>query len=140
MDAEQLFTNMLGRVYEQIDEKNSGKRVLNIPNPIIETSPTRTYWKNIKRILIAINRPPDHFIKYINTELHTGNWISNSKSDGIVLAGRYNISQLTNIIERYVKQYVVCNICKSTNTLLEKNKELRCYIVSCNKCNSKYSV
>jgi translation initiation factor 2 subunit 2 len=140
MDLEMKFNTMLNEVYTQIDEKLGQATKLVIPTPIIEKSTTNTYWKNVKKILITINRPPEHFIEYLNKQLNTGEWLSQSKSDGIVLIGKYNITQLTEVVRNYVNDYVICNICKSTNTELERNKDLRLYMVSCKKCNSKYSV
>ena len=138
---EQCFNDMLDNVYNIIEEKtikSNSKKV--IPIPVIEMSTTNTYWKNIKKILQSINRPQEHFIIYLQKELKTGDWLSSSKSDGIVLIGKFRIEQLTILLQGYVRKYVVCNICNSTNTNLEKNKDLRSYMICCNNCNSKYTV
>lgn len=132
------FNEMLNDVYTELDNlevSNTGKLI--IPNPIIEKSTTNTYWKNVKKILQHINRPPEHFIDFLNKELKTGEWISSSKSDGIVMIGKFTLNQITNVISNYIKKYVVCNICNSTDTILDKNKDLRSYYVSCNKCKSQ---
>lgn len=134
------FEELLDSVYREIDDKTIITTKLVIPPPIIEKSTTNTYWKNIKKILITINRNPDHFIDFLNKEINTGEWISSSKSDGIVLVGKYNIEQLTKLLQSYIKKYVVCNICNATNTLLDKDKELRVFKINCNKCKSIYSV
>ncbi len=134
------FEEMLDNVYEQLEEMNQPSRKLVIPAPVIEQSTTNTYWKNIKKILMVIDRPPDHFVEFLNKELKTGNWVSESKSDGLVLIGKFKIAQITAVLQEYVKRYVVCNICKSLETKLEKNKELRCYKVNCTKCHSSYVV
>lgn len=134
------FEEMLDNVYEQLEEMNQPSRKLVIPSPVIEQSTTNTYWKNIKKILMVIDRPPDHFVEFLNKELKTGNWVSESKSDGLVLIGKFKIAQITAVLQEYVKKYVVCNICKSLETKLEKNKELRCYKVNCTKCHSSYVV
>jgi translation initiation factor 2 subunit 2 len=136
------FNTLLNIVYEQIEQKtkeqNSKKLV--VPVPQIELSTTNTYWKNVKKILMTINRPPEHFIDYIQREMHTGEWISSSKSDGIVLIGKHKIDKITTILQSYIKKYVICNICNSSNTILDRNKELRTYMLNCNKCNSKYAL
>jgi translation initiation factor 2 beta subunit (eIF-2beta)/eIF-5 len=134
------FNDMLETVYKQIEDKQSENIKLIIPNPVIEKSTTNTYWKNIKKILIAINRPPEHFVEFLNKEINTGEWASASKSDGLVLIGKFTIAQLQHVLQNYVKKYVVCGICYSTETILEKNKEYRSYFVNCNKCKSTYAV
>ena len=141
IEKEQYFNQMLDNVYLNLEEKIiKATSKMTIPVPVIEMSTTNTYWKNIKKILQTINRPGEHFITYLQKELKTGDWLSNSKSDGIVLLGKFKIAQLTILLQGYIKTYVVCNICNSTNTNLDRNKDVRSYMICCNKCNSKYTV
>ncbi len=136
------FNKMLDIVYNNIENKtkcfNSQKLV--VPNPVLEYSTTNTYWKNVKKILMAINRTPEHFIDFINIEMKTGEWLSSSKSDGIVMIGKFKMDKIMHVLQSYIKKYVICNICNSSNTILERNKDLRSYMINCNKCNSKYVV
>jgi translation initiation factor 2 subunit 2 len=131
------FNEMLDDVYGELDSLTSNTAKLIVPNPVIEKSTTNTYWKNVKKILQQINRPPEHFIDFLNKELKTGEWISASKSDGIVMIGKFSSTQIMHVISNYIKKYVVCTICNSTDTILDKNKDLRSYFVSCNKCKSQ---
>jgi translation initiation factor 2 subunit 2 len=131
------FNDMLDDVYVELDILTSNTTKLVIPNPIIEKSTTNTYWKNVKKILQLIDRPAEHFIEFLNKELKTGEWISSSKSDGIVLIGKFTTNKIMHVISNYIKKYVVCIICNSTDTILDKNKDLRSYFVSCNKCKSQ---
>jgi translation initiation factor 2 subunit 2 len=130
------FIEMLNDVYTELDAINSKTAKLIIPDPVLERSTTNTYWKNVKKILQAINRPPEHFIDFLNKELKTGDWISSSKSDGIVMIGKFTTNQIMHVISEYVKKYVVCNICNSTDTIMNKNKDIRSYYIACNKCKS----
>ncbi len=136
------FNKMLDIVYNNIENKtkcfNSQKLV--VPNPVLEYCTTNTYWKNVKKILMAINRTPEHFIDFINIEMKTGEWLSSSKSDGIVMIGKFKMDKIMHVLQSYIKKYVICNICNSSNTILERNKDLRSYMINCNKCNSKYVV
>jgi translation initiation factor 2 beta subunit (eIF-2beta)/eIF-5 len=134
------FLKMLNDVYIELDNVSSTSSKLIIPDPIMEKSTTNTYWKNVKKILQSINRSPEHFMEFFNKELKTGEWISNSKSDGIVMIGKFTKNQIMHVISEYIKKYVVCNICYSTETIMDKNKELRSYFVFCNKCKSQYSI
>lgn len=134
------FTEMLNDVYTELDAINSKTTKLIIPDPSLERSTTNTYWKNVKKILQSINRPPEHFIEFLNKELKTGDWISSSKSDGIVMIGKFTNNQIMHVISEYVKKYVVCNICNSTETIMDKNKDLRSYYILCNKCKSQYVI
>ncbi len=134
------FNDMLDDVYSELESITSANSKLIIPDPIMKQNTTNTYWENVKKILQAINRPPDHFIEFLNKELKTGEWISSSKSDGIVMIGKFKPVQIKHVISEYVKKYVICNICKSTDTILEKNKDLRVYYLNCHKCKSQYAI
>jgi len=134
------FNDMLNDVYTELESITSNSTKLIIPNPIIEKSTTNTFWKNVKKTLQVINRPPEHFIEFINKELKTGEWVSASKADGIVMIGKFTTNQIMHVITEYVKKYVVCNICNSTDTILDKNKEVRLHCVCCNKCKSQYTI
>ncbi len=134
------FYDMLNDVYCDLESISSANTKLIIPDPIMKQNTTNTYWENVKKILQVINRPPDHFIDFLNKKLKTGEWISSSKSDGIVMIGKFKPIQIKQVISDYVKEYVICNICKSTNTILEKNKDLRVYYLHCSKCKSQYTI
>ncbi len=134
------FYDMLNDVYCDLESISSANTKLIIPDPIMKQNTTNTYWENVKKILQVINRPPDHFIDFLNKKLKTGEWISSSKSDGIVMIGKFKPIQIKQVISEYVKEYVICNICKSTNTILEKNKDLRVYYLHCSKCKSQYTI
>lgn len=132
------FQNMLDNIYDQLGEATSKKLVL--PNPVIETSTTNTYWKNIKKILQTINRPPDHFVDYMNKEIGNVNWMSSSKSDGLVMIGKYKKQKISNLLCNYMNQYVICNICSSSDTTISKNKNIKGYRLYCKKCVSQYNI
>jgi translation initiation factor 2 subunit 2 len=140
LDMNDNFFKMLNDVYVELDTLTTNSSKLIIPDPIIEKSTTNTYWKNVKKILQSINRSPEHFIEFLNKELKTGEWISNSKSDGIVMIGKFTKNQIMHVISEYIKKYVICNICNSIDTIMDKNKELRSYFVLCNKCKSQYVI
>ncbi len=134
------FNDMLDDVYSELDLLTSANIKLIIPDPIIKQNTTNTCWENVKKFLQVINRPPEHFIDFLNKELKTGDWISSSKSDGILMIGKFKPIQIKHVISEYVKQYVICNICKSTDTIIDKNKDLRIYYLKCNKCKSQYTI
>ena len=132
------FEQMLDNIYDQLNPTKKKKLV--IPKIILEKSTTNTYWKNVKKILQTIKCPPDHFIEYMKKELGEVNWISSSKSDGIVIIGKQDKKKLARTLQKYLKSYIICNICKSYETKLIKNKNLRCYELHCTKCLSTYVV
>ena len=128
------FENMLDEIYNNLEIKKKNKLIL--PNIEVNITTTNTYWTNIKKLLKTIKRGPDHFVQIMNKELVETNWKTASKSDGIVMIGKVKKEQLTKFTQNYIRTYVLCKVCKSHNTILQKNPTIRKYQLKCNNCNS----
>lgn len=129
---------MLNYVYDNLDQKKENKLIL--PKINMTTSTTNTYWKNVKKFLQTINRNPDHFVNFLNKEIGNVSWLTSSKSDGIVIIGKIKKEKIISNIQFYIKNYVICRICKSHNTFISKNTSSRLNELNCNKCNSIYTL
>lgn len=134
------FNTMLDNVYCELESKTVQSHKLVLPVPTIIINGSNTHWTNVKKILILINRPPEHFVEYFNHQIGSTNWISSSKSDGLIIVGKHKIKQITQHTHEYIKKYVICTSCSSIDTVMEKNKLLRSYNIKCCKCNSNYNV
>jgi translation initiation factor 2 subunit 2 len=99
-------------------------------------------WKNVKEFLKISKRPPDHFLAFLRKEsIYTINWHSESKSTGLT----FNQKKIKNdfLIEKmktYLNDYVICKSCKSINTYIEKDKQIRKYNFICVNCNNEYYI
>ena len=99
-------------------------------------------WKNVKEFLKISKRPPDHFLGFLRKEsIYTINWQSESKSDGLILnQKKIKNDFLIDKMKIYLKDYVICKSCKSINTYIEKDKQLRKYNFICVNCNNEYYI
>ena len=137
----ETFENMLIDIYTNMNQINE-KYNITIPDPIIIKNGNNIIWKNVKEFLKISKRPPDHFLTFLRKEsIYTINWQSESKSDGLIL----NQKKIKNdfLIEKmktYLKDYVICKSCKSINTYIEKDKQLRKYNFVCVNCNNEYYI
>jgi translation initiation factor 2 subunit 2 len=134
------FELRLDELYNSIHaEDNVTKLVLPVPN--IEVTTTNTYWSNIKDFLKIINRPPKHFIDFLSVQLGTEvTQKSASLSKGLILIGKQKKQKIVPLIEKYMKEFVVCKFCNSYKSKLNKDDQIRKYIFNCKTCNSNYSV
>ena len=132
------FENMLDEIYNNLESKNKDKLIL--PNLDINITTTNTYWTNIKAFLKTIKRGPDHFVSVMNVEVAPTNWKTGSKSDGVVIIGKVRKPRIISFVQNYMKKYVVCNICKSLDTVLEKNTSIRVTQLRCKNCHSVYTI
>lgn len=136
----QTFNEMLDDVYSQLGTFKSDTFIL--PKPELIKDTTRVIWKNIKTFLKRTQTPPEHLEKFISQE--TGkkiNWFSHSISDGIIIHERkiYE-NDIINLMKKYVDLYILCNICKNSQTEMHRNVEIKKYYIKCNHCNSSYTV
>jgi translation initiation factor 2 subunit 2 len=116
------FEYMLDEAYTLLDNNNRNIR-LNLPDPIIESTPTRFHWKNVKDFLKILHRHPEHFMDFMKKSMPNReiNWFSESKSEGIVILGKYQKkNEIIDVITKYTTKYVICSSCKNPNTKLDK--------------------
>ena len=134
------FQERLEQVYEELQSENDVEKLV-LPNPSIEVTTTNTYWKNVKDFLRKVNRPPKHFIEFLADQLGTEvSQRSSSLSQGIILIGKQKKQKILPLIEKYMKDYVVCKYCNCYKSKLKKDDTIRKYIFTCSNCKSSYSV
>jgi translation initiation factor 2 subunit 2 len=138
--SENTFEEMLDVLLNKIEKKQQNVNIV-LPNPILIKSGNNMIWKNIKDYLKIVKRHPDHFINFLNYELSCLiNWISESKSDGCIIHLKVKNNTIVDLMKKYIREYVICKSCQSSNTKIDKDKVLRKHIFTCNDCNNNYSV
>lgn len=135
------FTNMVDEAYSKLyknQENNISTSEINLPEYDIIIEPTRLHWKNVTDFLIKINRPPQHFIHFLQYELPSVeiHWVSATVFDnGIIIHGkRQKKKNIIDIMNKYINNFVVCMSCQSIDTTLTKYI-LHKYTFNCLKCN-----
>ena len=119
------FNDMLNEIYDNL--KHNAKNKLSLPKVELEITTTNTYWKNAKTFIRQLNRGPDHFVDRMNKEVGETNWKTAKKSDGLVIIGKIKKDKIISFTKGYIKKYVMCQVCKSNNTILEKHTSIRQY-------------
>jgi translation initiation factor 2 subunit 2 len=134
------FETRLEQVYQELHSENDVEKLV-LPDPKIEVTSTNTYWHNVKDFLKKINRPPKHFIDFLADQLGTEvTQKSASLTQGLILLGKQRDKKILPLIEKYMKEYVVCKYCNSYKSKLKKDETIRKYVFNCKVCNSSYSV
>ena len=134
------FQTRLEEVYQELQSENDVERLV-LPNPDIEVTTTNTYWHNVKDFLKKVNRPPKHFIEFLADQLGTEvTQKSSSLKQGLIIIKKHRKQKFPPLIEKYMKDYVICKYCNSYKSKLKKDDEIRKYIFRCNSCQSTYSV
>jgi translation initiation factor 2 subunit 2 len=141
-DEDHTYIDLLDRVYAQLkmDHPNLFTRQKHVvPQPhVVKAGTKRTMISNFAMISKAIRRAMDHIKIYYEMELCTECSIDATCS--LIIKGRYTSKQLTSILQKYISEYVLCQSCKTLNTLLTKDPITRLQFVTCEDCHSVRSV
>ena len=108
---------------------------LELPVPQIIWVGQRTIFRNFMDFPKALRRDPEKLLLYLNKELASAGYIN---GDRVIFLGRKVRSSFGALIDRYVKDYVICPVCGSPDTRTEKNKKLG--FLLCEACGAKSSI
>lgn len=131
-DYESLLKRLQGRL-GNTSRKEASR--LEIPSPQINWQGQRTIFRNFIDFPKALRRDPEKLLLYLNKELASAGYIA---GDRVIFLGRKEPSSFGTLIDRYVKEYVICPVCGSPDTRTEKNKKLG--FLLCEACGARSSI
>lgn len=108
---------------------------LELPTPQTIWVGQRTIFRNFMDFPRALNRNPEKLLLYLNKELASAGYIAGER---VIFLGRKEPSSFGALIDRYVKDYVICPVCGSPDTRTEKQKKLG--FLLCEACGAKSSI
>src|SRR5215467_1905951 len=130
------YEKLLGRL--QQNASNTSRREvsrLEIPDPHVIWIGQRTIFRNFMEFPKALRREPEKLLLYLNKELASAGYIA---GDRVIFLGRKVPSSFGALIDRYVKDYVICPVCGSPDTRTEKSKKLG--FLLCEACGARSSI
>jgi len=129
------YNDLYNRAREQLPEKVFEQSRLEIPKISSVVEGNKTFIVNIKDVLTVLNREANHFLKFLAGELATSVTLEGARA---VFAGKHAKSTLQNLLERYVKEYVICGECGKPDTVLVT--EVRILRRRCDACGASMAV
>ncbi|MGA9936508.1 MAG: translation initiation factor IF-2 subunit beta [Nitrososphaeraceae archaeon] len=108
---------------------------LELPTPQTIWVGQRTIFRNFMDFPKALNRDPEKLLLYLNKELASAGYIAGER---VIFLGRKEPSSFGALIDRYLKDYVICPVCGSPDTRTEKQKKLG--FLLCEACGAKSSI
>ena len=129
------YKNLYDRARSQLPEKVFEQSRFEIPKIRSVIEGNKTFITNIRDVLSTINRDENHFLKYLAGELATSVTMEGARA---VFAGKHAKVTLQTLLERYVKEYVICNECGKPDTKLVY--ETRLMFKRCDACGASSSV
>lgn len=129
------YKELLQRGCAQIPEVTEKKERLELPRLFVTTIGMRTIISNFKDIATALDRDPQHILKFLTREMATAATYQDSRA---IFQGRFRVDSFDRLLQRYMENFVTCPVCKRPDTKIKKEKRLSFLV--CNACGAKSSI
>jgi len=129
------YEELLERARSKIPEVVSKRERLELPRLLHSTIGMRTVIHNFKEVADALNRDPQHLLKFLTGELATAATMQESR---VLFQGKFSRETLEKLIQRYIASFVTCPVCKLPDTRIVKEKRLSFLV--CEACGAKSSI
>ena len=129
------YDDLLKRAFAQIPQVSEKRERLELPRFYMNTVGMRTIISNFKEISDALDRDPQHIIKFLTREMATAATFNDSRA---IFQGKFQRDSFDRLLQRYLEGYVTCPVCKRPDTKIVKEKRLSFLV--CNACGAKSSI
>jgi translation initiation factor 2 subunit 2 len=129
------YDDLLKRAFAQIPQVSEKRERLELPRFYMNTVGMRTIISNFKEISDALDRDPQHVIKFLTREMATAATFIDSRA---IFQGKFQRDSFERLLQRYLEGYVICPVCKRPDTKIVKEKRLSFLV--CNACGAKSSI
>jgi len=140
-DRDYKYDELLGRVFNILRENNPDlagdrRRTVMRPPQVLREGTKKTVFVNFMDLCKTMHRQPEHVMMFLLAEMGTSGSLDGQQR--LVIKGRFAPKNFEAILRRYINEYVICNGCKSPDTIL--SKENRLFFLRCEQCGSSRSV
>jgi len=129
------YDEWVDRLYSKLPKTSSRKERFEAPKPQHILMGNRTFIKNFKQLCSILRRDEQHMLRIISKELATAGTVEGEQA---VFQGRFNAALIGKIVGDYIKEFVICTVCKSPDTRIVREERFRFLI--CDACGAKSSV
>ncbi|KAG8091229.1 hypothetical protein GUJ93_ZPchr0011g28824 [Zizania palustris] len=136
-DRDYKYEELLGRVFNILRENNPDlagdrRRTVMRPPQVLREGTKKTVFVNFMDLCKTMHRQPEHVMMFLLAEMGTSGSLDGQQR--LVIKGRFAPKNFEAILRRYINEYVICNGCKSPDTIL--SKENRLFFLRCEQCGS----
>jgi len=126
---EELLEEALEKIPKKVDIDT---RRFRMPTVSIAYRGSKTVIRNLKEILDVLRRKEKHFVKYVLREVGIAGQVIGNE---LILNGIVRKETLQRKLEQYVKEFVICDVCGSADTILEKEGKVT--FLRCEACGAR---
>jgi translation initiation factor 2 subunit 2 len=129
------YEELLKRARSQIPEVTTKRERLELPTLRHSVIGMRTIIQNFREVADALNRDPQHLLKFLTREMATAGMLQESRA---IFKGNFSRETIERLIQRYMEVFVVCPVCKRPDTRIVKEKRLSFLV--CEACGAKSAI
>ena len=129
------YDELLKRACAQMPEVSEKHERLELPMLMVTTVGMRTIISNFKEVADALDRDPQHILKFLTREMATAATLQDTRA---IFQGKFRRDSFERLLQRYLESYVICPVCKRPDTRIVKEKRLAFLV--CNACGAKSSI
>ena len=133
--AENTYESLLKRAQDLLPQKVLATERLEVPKVLGHLQGNKTIVSNFNAIAGVVQRPQEHFLKYLLKELATSGEVSKT---ALILGTKVPASRLNDKVQQYLKDFVICPECKRPDTKLEKEDNVT--FIKCSACGARHAV
>jgi len=114
------YDEMLDRGIERAPEIQPDSDRLDIPDPDVRPEGHVIVFENFRDVCRELSSEPDHVLKFLQDDLGTSAHID--ESGRARLTGDFGTRRISDAIEAYTEQYVLCSECGLPDTSIEREQ------------------
>ena len=127
------YDEMLDRGIEQAPDIQPDSDRLDVPDPDVRQEGNVTVFENFRDVCQELSREPSHVMKFLQDDLGTSARID--ESNRARLTGDFGVRRISDAIEAYTEQYVLCSECGLPDTSLEREQGAQ--LLVCAACGAR---
>lgn len=108
-----------------------------VPAPSVKLEGRKSIWDNCMLAARCLGRDIEHIREFVGAELSSEATVAGG---GMTIRGRYKAGKIQAVLRRYINDYVVCRLCNSLDTELEREPTHRLLVLRCCTCHGAYTV
>ena len=136
------YDDLLKNIYDKMSQNNINlnvtKKLILKPPMVIRINSNKSIWINFNDFCQTVNREHRYVIIQVENKLNLKT--SLNKNNELILHNKIIFSTVENIIREFIKSHIQCHTCKSFDTYVSKNREIRLTFIVCNNCSSRRSI
>lgn len=128
------YDELLSRAREGLvqESKKSGTLRLELPEPDVIWVGNKTIFRNYSEFPKLLRRESGRVLMYLAKELATAASLDGERA---IFIGRKDRESFSQLLQRYMKDGVLCPVCGSPDTHLDKEK--RMWFMVCEACGAR---